>query len=100
MPETTSAQRTGFQTEKVGFHVYKGVKVRSVKAGFPLAITGFNGQLVKIDLLDFDIVFAESNELQERRAFLLTVGIGSADPGFNVFGSGLPCEGPERWSVL
>ena len=85
VPKSSNAQRTSFPTKNIGDRVYGGGSV-----GCALAFAFSNGQLVEINLLNFDPVFSESDELQEWRAVLLAVRVGSTDPGFDVFGSGRP----------
>lgn len=91
---TTDTQGRGFPAKNVRDGVYGGVCV-----GYAFAFTLSNGQLVEVDLLNFEAVFSKRDELQEWGVVLLVVGVGSADPSLNVFGSGRPCQDPEGWSV-
>ena len=55
--------------------------------GYKFSFTPSNRQLVEINFLNFDPIFPESDELQERRVRRLLVGVGSADPSLDVLGS-------------
>ena len=85
VPKSANAQRTGFPAEDVRNYV-----CGDVRFGYAFAFALSNGQLVEVNLLNFDSVFSESDELQELGAILLTVCEGSADPGFDVFRNGSP----------
>lgn len=80
MPKAADAQRTGFSPEDVrdGVCGY---------AGYAFTFASSDCQLIEIDLLYFDPVFPEGDELQERRVVFLFVSVGSTDPSLNLLGS-------------
>ena len=92
MPMTADAQRSSFPTKNIRDGVGGGL-------GHALAFTLSDRQLVEVDLLNFDAIFPEGDELQERRAILLFVSVRSANSSLDVFRSRSPGQDPEGLCV-
>jgi len=79
MPMAADAQRRGFPTKDVRNGVCGG--------GCHAFASPSNRQLTEVDLLNFDPIFSKGDELQERRAVFLRMGVRSTDPSLDVLRS-------------